>query len=191
MRSAYPSNPNGVSDMTQFRQRIASIVFRGVLGLSILGSVCDPLGVDDASGGATYDPSWISASWVGGQRGGPNDRTDRSPTTFQGRECPTSSITLDNDVIFPGSSSFELIIGNRCVISVFTFTCITKGIPIPQGSLLASCATDPLNTPKWSLGTSTIQTFRTIGYTTAATFAINIFFCTDETTLAYEPIRCI
>ena len=83
------------------------------------------------------------------------------------------------------------MIRNDCTIPVFTFTCITKGIPIPPNSLIISCATDPLDTPKWPLGTLTIAPSSIVGYNSSATFAINIFFCSDETTLAYDPLRCI
>jgi len=160
------------------------------LGLAFtfgLTACSDSTGLDDSG----FDPSWISASWTGGAKGAPNDRTDREPTEFQGRLCPTSSISLDNREIDGPGSPFDLILRNQCTLPVFTFTCVTAGIPLPFNSLLESCATDPLNTPKWPLGTLTIESGNIIGYSSSQTFAVNIFFCSDETILAYDPIRCI
>ena len=170
-----------------------ALVFGGIMSLSIgLVSGCnlDSLGLDEGFGIETFDPSWVSASWTGGARGAPNDRTDRSPTRFVGNLCPTSAITLDSREILGPGSPFSLRIGNTCTIHVFVFTCITKGVPLPPNSLLNSCATDPLNTPHWPLGTTTLQSGRFGGWNSSPpTFAINLFFCSDESVLSYEPVR--
>ena len=180
--------------MTKFMPRLTSLVSGSLMGLSIgLISGCnlDSLGLDGGSGIDTFDPSWVSASWTGGAKGSPNDRTDRAPIDWVGNLCPTSAITLDNRESDGPGTTFQLIVGNTCTIPVFIFTCITKGLPTIPGGLLGSCTTDPLNTSHRPLATTSIQASRSVGYTSSPpAFAINLFFCSDESVLSYDPIRC-
>lgn len=162
----------------------AATVAAVLLSACMMGETAGP----DGGGVSTYDPAWITASWSGGARGAPNDRTDRTPSTFRGRLCPAGSVQLSNH----GGEFAGLHIVNLCTIPVTYALCATKGTgPQPQFGL-DECADDPLMTPFSRLMFIPLNP-GTAGFYVNATQALSIqvFFCSDETSLTSAPARCL
>lgn len=155
-----------------------------LLAACMVGETAGP----DGGGIATYDPAWITASWSGGAKGAPNDRIDRTPSSFQGRLCPAGSVHLTNH----GGEFAGLHIANLCTIPVTYALCATKGSgPQPQFGL-DECADDPLMTPFSRLMFIPLNP-GTAGFYVNATQAlsIQIFYCSDATSLTASPARCL
>ncbi|MBN1282965.1 MAG: hypothetical protein JXA24_04245 [Proteobacteria bacterium] len=143
-------------------------------------------------GGVVYDPTWINASWSGGAKGDPTDRTDIEAENWKGDICPASSLAITNH-----SGGFAgLCFVNNCTIMMNLNICRTKGTPAQPDLGLQNyeCATDPLETPSSRLYIVPLNPGAD-GFCINATedISINVFYCSDEQMLDLlsSPLSCI
>lgn len=162
-------------------------IFRSVV---ILAAVIFLAACGTTGGGGditTTTPTYITASWTGGARGDPTDRTDVEATEFDGQMCPASAIDLQNYI----NNFSGLTMINNCSISVTLAMCVAKGsLPQPDIGGLNQCATDPFDTPAADFKYNTIlggpgaEDYRN----TTENLSLVVFFCSDEQTFCAPPI---
>lgn len=137
-----------------------------------------------------YQAAWIFASWSAGRTGTPLDEKSQAPVNFPGSLCPPNSIVLEN---WASDTQGAVRATNTCTITVSVAYCVASGSgsPIPAGSTLQVCAQDPLKTPLLSLSFMTILpgTREVLGIT-GKNLALDVFYCSDQSNLVDNPIRC-
>jgi len=177
-------------------KRLTRLILFSFFGLFFIiqGSGCATTG---GGGDVTiFLPSWIHASWFGGQMGGtpPGDRRDEAATEWIGDICATNTIDLINHGVDFG---IQLQVINNCPgQTVSMLLCLAKGsLPQPPNGI-KECATDPFDTPLTQLTPLTLNQ-GSFGFTweTTADLAVNVFFCSQSQTLAGPPftdsLQCI
>jgi len=170
-------------------QAKSSRIFGGAVLLVavVFLAACGAGGGGGGGGITTTTPTYITASWTGGARGDPTDRTDVEATEFEGSMCPASAINLQNYI-----NNFNgLTMINNCSIGVTLALCVAKGsLPQPDIGGLNQCATDPFDTPATDFKFNSIiggpgtEDYRN----TTENLSLVVFFCSNEQTICAPPI---
>lgn len=158
---------------------------RTVMAVALLGLAASSCSVLDPSGGSSYEPVWITASWVvRAPNDLPGDRSDREPEEWKGTLCPASSVILTNT----NHESATFTIKNNCTSTVSYALCINHGSDT-QRNELGLCATDPLVTSFEQL-TFTTLTPGPFGnfYNSTRILTVQVFYCSSELQLSAPPI---
>lgn len=164
--------------------------FRTTILLICLSALPACGGITGPGSTENYQAAHIFATWSGGRTGTPLDESAETPVVYLGSLCPPNSLVVEN---WASDTLGSVRVTNNCTITVTIIACVASGsgAALPPDSGLRECAQDPKQTPMSNFTTNTIfpRTRQVVGVTNK-NLALNIYWCSDETHLGYDPVHC-